>query len=273
MKVISISGGRSSAMMLKIMLDNGQVDSDTIVVFANTGREHDATLDFVRECEIRWGVPIVWLEFRAAKPKFEVVTYETASRRFGDNNSRPFRELIQQRNYLPNPTQRMCTGDMKIKTIRRYIRSLKHRGDIPTYIGLRYDEPDRVAKKKESNATGDVSEFYYMPLYDMRITVAERNEFWKNQGFDLGISSTQDNCDLCFLKGMWEKIWTIREDPESVKFWIEMEEYVKPTTKKKRQSQFRKEYSYSTLQHIAETQLVLPFIEPRTTSISCSCGD
>lgn len=47
-RLISFSGGRSSAMMLKILADNGLRDTDH-VVFANTGKERHETLDFVHE--------------------------------------------------------------------------------------------------------------------------------------------------------------------------------------------------------------------------------
>ena len=211
MKVISISGGRSSAMMLKIMQDNGQIEDDDLVVFANTGKESEATLKFIQECSIRWGIDVVWLEFRHAMPKYKVVDFATASR---SGNPVPFDELLQHRKYLPNPTQRICTAELKIKTIRRYVRKeLKHKGLIDTYIGLRYDERPRVAKKKAQNASGKEAEFLHMPLYEMRITVKERNDFWAAQPFDLQISSHSDNCDFCFMKGKWHLINKIRENP------------------------------------------------------------
>ena len=271
MRVISISGGRSSAMMLKIMADNGLQPGD-VVVFANTGREDNATLDFVHECSQRWGIPVVWLEYRNNAPKYEIVSYETASRK---DNPRPFDELLRAHKYLPNPTKRICTAEMKIKTIRRYIRhSLKHKGPIPTYIGLRFDEPERVARKKAQNAAGKESEGWYMPLYDRRITVRQRDEFWKHQGFDLAISSAADNCDYCFLKGKWAIIWKIREDPDAVNWWIEKEENAAISAKRKRNGQFRKEYSYKELKHIAQTQTFIPLPqEDRILSLSCSCTD
>ena len=272
MRVISISGGRSSAMMLKILIDNGLQPGD-VVCFANTGREDEATLRFVHECQTRWGVPVVWLEYRHAAPKYEVVTFETASRK---DNPRPFDELLQHRQYLPNPTQRICTAEMKIKTIRRYVRkSLKHRGEITTYVGLRLDEPERVARKKAQNQSGKDPEFYQMPLYDMRVTVKERNEFWRAQPFDLGISSAADNCDLCFMKGKWNLIWKIRENPDLADWWIEKETQAKMSAKRKRHAQFRKEYSYKELKHVALTQTYIPqpAENPREISLTCSCHD
>lgn len=82
--VVRFSGGRTSAYMLRQVLDNNDELDDLIVAFANTGKEHPATLDFVKECSERWTVPIVWLEFRDNEQGFAIVTYEgqagTASR-------------------------------------------------------------------------------------------------------------------------------------------------------------------------------------------------
>ena len=62
--VVSFSGGRSSGYMLHQFLDhNNGLPSNAKVVFCNTGKEHHATLDFVKECSQRWSVPIVWLEY------------------------------------------------------------------------------------------------------------------------------------------------------------------------------------------------------------------
>jgi len=260
-------------MMLKILIDNG-LQPDDIVVFCNTGREHDATLDFVHECETRWRVPIVWLEYRSSTPKFEIVTYETASRRQGPNNSRPFSELLSDRRYLPNPTQRICTAEMKVKTVRRYVRTvLKHKGKIPTFVGLRYDEPTRVARKKEQNRIGKEAEFCMMPLYDMRVTVRERDEFWLQQPFDLQLNSHSDNCDFCFLKSFSQQIWRIRQEPEAVEWWIEQEKNSAMSAKRKRNGQFRKEYSFEQLRDFALRQTHIPIPEQTNQSITCACTD
>lgn len=78
--VVSFSGGRTSAYLLRQVLDANDDLDDLIVTFANTGKEHPATLDFVNECSQRWQVPIVWLEYRDDERGFAIVTYETASR-------------------------------------------------------------------------------------------------------------------------------------------------------------------------------------------------
>lgn len=52
--VVSFSGGRTSAYLLRQVLDNNDDPSDLLVLFANTGKEHPATLDFVQDCADCW---------------------------------------------------------------------------------------------------------------------------------------------------------------------------------------------------------------------------
>lgn len=63
--LISFSGGRTSAFMLRQILDahGGTLPADVHVVFANTGKERPETLDFVQECSERWKVRIRWVEY------------------------------------------------------------------------------------------------------------------------------------------------------------------------------------------------------------------
>ena len=82
---ISFSGGRTSAYMLYKVLEahDMSLPEDAVVCFANTGKEDEATLKFVHDCEKNWNVPIVWLEYAdhdESKKRFKVVTYETAAR-------------------------------------------------------------------------------------------------------------------------------------------------------------------------------------------------
>ena len=65
--VISFSGGRTSAYMLKSIVDayGGHLPDGIWVAFANTGMERHETLDFVDICSRAWGVEIFWLLWRA----------------------------------------------------------------------------------------------------------------------------------------------------------------------------------------------------------------
>ena len=61
---ISFSGGRTSAYMLwRVLQSNGGLPKDAVACFANTGKEDEATLRFIHDCETNWQVPIKWLEW------------------------------------------------------------------------------------------------------------------------------------------------------------------------------------------------------------------
>lgn len=60
--VISFSGGRTSAYMTWYMQNMWKERDkyEMIVVFANTGREREETLQFVNKCDITKRYPIVF---------------------------------------------------------------------------------------------------------------------------------------------------------------------------------------------------------------------
>jgi len=204
--IASFSGGRSSAMMVS------QMDlSDALVIFCNTGKEMPETLDFVRNCEKHWGVPIIWLEY-AGKKQYKVVDYDTASR-----NGEPFEQLITDKNYLPNMVARFCTSELKVLTIERY---LKDQGitEWETAVGIRADEPRRVSKMRQKAG-------YLTPLADKGLTSQDVIEFWSNQDFDLQLpaSGFYSNCDLCFLKGYGIKQSLVNENDKLAIWWADQE--------------------------------------------------
>ena len=174
--VVSFSGGRTSAYMLHQVLDSNTDLDDLIITFANTGKEHPATLEFVRECAERWAVQIVWLEFRDDDAGFAVVDYATASRQ-----GEPFEALIRKRKYLPNPVTRFCTIDLKIRIIHKYLRSLglsTEEAPVEMMTGIRADEPRRVAKIRTRKSTSESKwAAMAMPLADAGVGVQDVTDF------------------------------------------------------------------------------------------------
>ena len=148
--VLSFSGGRTSAYMLRKLLDRhgGRLPGDCHVVFANTGKEAEKTLRFVRDCCVNWSVPIVWVEYLPDGEGWRQVTFETASR-----NGEPFEALVRKRNYLPNPVARFCTVELKILRVADYMHSLGH-DEFEVLVGLRADEPKRVATLRADPSGG-----------------------------------------------------------------------------------------------------------------------
>ena len=248
--VISFSGGRTSAYMLYKILEahGGTLPADHHVLYANTGKEVDATLDFVSRCEFEFGVPIVWLEY-AGKKEFKIVNYETASRK-----GEPFAQLIEDRNCLPNPMMRFCTGELKVLTIDRYMKSIGV-NDYLTAIGIRADEPRRVTKM-------NAKENYHCPLAIAGVTKPNVRSFWDSMPWDLETPSEYySNCDLCYLKSHAIKLSLIR-DGINPDWWIGQESKIK--------RRFRNEEpDYQSMKNYSGEQINIFDDE----SIPCFCGD
>jgi 3'-phosphoadenosine 5'-phosphosulfate sulfotransferase (PAPS reductase)/FAD synthetase len=279
--VVSFSGGRTSAYMLRQVLDNNDDLSDLVVTFANTGKEHPATLEFVRECAERWSVPIVWLEFRDNEVGFEVVDFAGASRQ-----GEPFEALIRKRKYLPNPVTRFCTIDLKIRIIHKYLRSLglsTEDNPVDMMTGIRADEPRRVVKIRQRKSTSESKwATMVMPLADAGVGVQDVTDFWDSQQFDLMLPTIngrtlEGNCDLCFLKGakqVYSIIATDRDEPvRKGHWWARMESSVVSGGKFTGDgARFRSDRpSYQQMLDYSDTQFDM--FTDHGEAIDCFCGD
>lgn len=260
---ISFSGGRTSAYLLwRVLQSNNGLPDEAIVCFANTGKEEEATLEFVRECSERWNAPITWVEYRNDDQGFALVDFHLASR-----NGEPYEALILKRNYLPNPVTRFCTIDLKIRTIHKFLKSIGwDHSENDDWIGIRADEMRRAAK----------IERHRMPLVSAGVTKKDVGEFWKHQSFDLNLPNINGvtyhgNCDLCFLKGISQITSLISEKPARAVWWAKMETMVENKTTGMG-NVFRKDRpSYAQLLKFSEDQQDI-FMEG-DESIDCYCGD
>ena len=254
MNIINFSGGRTSAYMTKRLIDEGL--TDYIVTFQNTGKEMPETLEFINECDKRWNLNIVWLEYRYGN-NFEIVTYETASR-----NGRPFDELIAWKNgFLPNTRMRYCTDQLKIQTSKRWLKSIGFK-QWTIYNGIRYDEPRRWSKTKNYLPSFIDLE---MPCVKWKTTKEDVMNFWSNNDFDLKLKSEiYGNCDLCFLKGKGKLAIIANEKPELFDWWINHEEALNDKT-----GGFKQDITFKQLKERSQAQQGLFDGDP---SFECFCN-
>jgi len=271
---ISFSGGRTSAYMLKMILDahNGVLPKEAIVCFANTGKEEEATLKFVNDCSVNWNVPIHWLEYQDHDDpalRYKEVTYETAAR-----NGEPFEALIRKRQYLPNPVTRYCTSELKIRTMACFLVQTGlfedwTKSDVENqsgWMGLRYDEARRAAKILDKRR---------IPLFTAGVTIKDISEFWDKQSFNLELPTYNGrtlagNCDLCFLKPANQVATLIAERPERAIWWANMEGLALAT--RASGNVFRQDRpGYASMVKFAADQKTI--FDPDEEGISCYCGD
>lgn len=265
---ISFSGGRTSGFMLKQIIEayDGTLPSDIHVVFANTGKEEEATLDFVRDVAKQFQVRIRWLEYVPATDagegsSFREVAYETASRK-----GEPFDALIATRMYLPNPVTRFCTQQLKIMVIKNFMWKSLGFEHWTSILGLRADEPHRV-HRINSGIQGSQRWDVACPMFVAEHCLDDVEAFWKTQDFDLKIPRIRGNCDLCFLKGKKKILTILRQTPDLADWWIAKEQSLGKT--------FRKDVSMEKLLEIAKRPGLLPWDDfgAAEESLDCGCTD
>ena len=256
--IISFSGGRSSGFMLWNILDayNHKLPDDIKVVFCNTGLEHEETYNFINRLSKSWGVEIVWLEYfvdKNNKASFKIVDFETASR-----NGEPFSQLIKKKKYLPNPMARICTVNLKIETLNRYVKENLNWNDWNKAIGLRFEEFKRVQRMRDK-------EDVLLPMADAQHTKFDVFEFWTGEDIDLKLpvkGNILSNCVGCYLKSYQSLEDIARNDPVYFNWWIDTEENSGRTFRNDRPN-------YLKIKDNAQKQLAFDFGD----TIDCFCTD
>lgn len=270
---ISFSGGRTSAYMLWRVLQahDGHLPADSHVIFANTGKEAEETLRFVRECGQRWSVPILWVEYRDEEPGYSLVDFDSASR-----EGEPFEALIRKRNYLPNPVARFCTVELKILRAVDVMRSLGYE-EWDNFIGIRADEQHRYAKVRANPSGGTRGVERHCPLWHAGIGRHHVSQFWCAQPFDLGLVNVngvtpEGNCDLCFLKAPAQIVSLIAAKPERAIWWARQEGSI-TNPKVRGGGYFRKDRpSYAQMAAFTDSQAD-SFGHEDEAAVACFCGD
>ena len=213
--LISFSGGRTSAFMAKYLIERFP-KREKAIVFANTGKEREESYEFIRECDLRWNLGVVWVEAvvnpqKGIGTKHKIVTFETASR-----NGEPFEDMIAKYG-VPNLSRPFCPRELKIRPIHSYVKSLGW-DDYENAQGIRSDELERVKgiNKREFNEI-------YPLVDDIKVSKDFIRSWWDKQDFDLQLKDYEGNCDICWKKSD-RKLFTLAKDrPEKFSWWSLME--------------------------------------------------
>ena len=218
---VSFSGGRTSGYMCHWLLEN-KSEYNLIFVFANTGLEHEKTLEFVDKCDKYFGLDLVWVE-AVVNPehgkgiRHKIVNYETASR-----NGEPFEAFIKKHG-VPNQSYNQCSERLKTYPMESYRRSLGFASNHQTAIGIRSDEIDRVSPSAQRYGL-------IYPLVSMtQTTLADVRHWWVKQPFDLEIPEHYGNCVTCWKKSDRKLLTIAKYEPHYFDFFDRMEKEHKQT--------------------------------------------
>lgn len=221
--LISFSGGRTSAYMTWWLLNewDDRDNWDMKVVFANTGKEVERTLEFVERCSKEWDIEIVWVEAKhkdengnpyskkGRSVRHKLVCFKTASR-----NGEPFEEMISVQG-IPSVNAPMCSWQLKKFAIDSYLKSIEWK-DYYKAIGIRNDEIDRINENFRR-------ERIMYPLISANPTTKRQvSIWWQKQDFDLEIDADLGNCDCCWKKDMKRLVRIAKNHPTRFDWWQQM---------------------------------------------------
>ena len=139
--VVKFSGGRSSGLMLFLLLESGVLNADRgdVIVFNNTSTEHPRTYDFTMHCktlvEEKYGVPFFWIEFQTYEdarsgtwvriPSYRLVQSHPKTEEHPDGyqwRGEAYEELLSFTGFVPNLFHRTCTTHLKLETTRTFLK-------------------------------------------------------------------------------------------------------------------------------------------------------
>lgn len=214
--LISFSGGKTSGLMTRILCDYYST-REKVVIFSNTGKEREETLDFVNQCDQRWGLNVVWLEALVSPEKgvgtrHKVVDFGSASRQ-----GEPFEAVIAKYG-IPNLSFPHCTRELKIQTIHSYVKNHLGWKEYETAIGIRADEQHRINWNQAK-----LKRYVYPMATDFVLDKKAVNAWWEGQDFTLHLLEEEGNCDLCWKKSDKKLVRIIRRTKHLLEWWDEME--------------------------------------------------
>lgn len=206
--VVSFSGGRTSAYLVHLMMT---ADPGTHFIFMDTGAEHPATYEFVRNIVKHWNIHITCLRVVPDPEMYKPSTYELLSVHDLRPDLEPWRRMVKKYGH-PYVGGAFCTDRMKTVPFVKYCDEHYGKGNYITWLGMRVDEPKRVRPRGGFAYLANVSDFEKQDVLD----------WWKEQPFDLGIQEHLGNCVFCIKKSLQKVALATKDEPELAHQFIQM---------------------------------------------------
>lgn len=174
-KVVSFSGGETSAYLCKAMIDKfGRENVD--FVFMDTGAEHPKTYEFIKNVNNHFNLNLTCLRGDFSLPIGSGVGFRVVHIDDCKPDLKPYKEMMSKYG-VPYIGGMFCTDRMKLRVFRKYCDDKYGKGNYETWLGIRADEPARLVGKENYNICkkaglddGDIYDLYInqinTPQYD-----------------------------------------------------------------------------------------------------------
>jgi len=205
--VVSFSGGRTSAYLCGLIK---QLHPDAVFVFMDTGAEHEATYDFIKQVNTYFNLNLVCMRVVINPILGEGNSYQIISIDEIGHDLQPWRDMSLKYG-LPYKGGEFCTDRMKTTPFRKYAED-KFGKNYITFLGIRIDEPKRLRPRDGFKYLADISEFEKQDVLD----------WWAKMPFDLQIPEHLGNCVFCIKKGINKVALAAKDEPELASKFIKM---------------------------------------------------
>ncbi|OVK81858.1 phosphoadenosine phosphosulfate reductase family protein [Acinetobacter baumannii] len=225
-KVISFSGGRTSWYAVNLFKN----DPDAYFIFMDTGAEHPATYQFIKDIVKHWKINLVCLRVVVNPQMKKGVGYKIIPLDELKQDLEPWRDMLKKYG-SPYYDMPFCTARMKTEPFEKYCNDVFGKNNYERWIGIRSDEPKRLpievleklglpihkdAKKQKAGFRylAEISDFTKEDVLD----------WWEQQPFDLAITEHLGNCVFCIKKHLNKVALAAKDEPEQAVKWIAVTE-------------------------------------------------
>ena len=209
-KVVSFSGGRTSAKLTLLAIEKYGTDA-VRVVFMDTGAEHPKTYEFIRNLVDVFGVDLVCLRGDFSQPLGKGVEYKVVPLSECKFDLKPFSGMMKKYG-TPYIGGMFCTDRMKLQPFKKFCNAELGKDNYTTLLGIRVDEPKRLKEKKGIQYLAEICDDEKQDIIN----------WWSEQVFDLEIPEWLGNCVFCPKKSNLKLAAAQRDEPELYLKWLEM---------------------------------------------------
>lgn len=227
--IVSFSGGKDSTAMLFRLLELNEPINE--VIWCDTYKEFPQMYTHIEKVKKLVEAKDIKFTTLKSEKSFDYYMFEYQPKRKNP-------ELLGLSGFSwAGSRARWCTGRLKVDVINKYIRKLEKEFNVIQYIGLAFDEPERVARASNQNPS------HRHPLVDWGWDEAKCLEYCYSIGFDWdGLYTHFDrvSCWCCPLQSL-EDLRQLRTHYPAL--WDELKEMDGRTWRR-----FRADYSVEELE-------------------------
>ena len=206
--VVSFSGGRTSAYLCSLIK---KLHPDAVFVFMDTGAEHEATYEFIKQVDDYFDLNLVCMRTVVSDKWREGVNYRIIGIDEIGHDLQPWRDMSLKYG-LPYKGGEFCTDRMKTTPCKKYLDDAYGMGNYHIWLGMRIDEPRRTKPRDGFSYLADISDFEKQDVLD----------WWAKMPFDLKIKEHLGNCVFCIKKGINKVALAAKDEPEKADRFIKM---------------------------------------------------